>query len=343
MSISFTCDHCGKGFNVDDKFAGKQGRCKQCGSVMQIPANSASRRSETISRDISAPEISPSRRALATASAVRPPVEDVYGFDDPPQSRPGTSMLTEDEPAPPTRARQRAAGASKGSKKPAKPLYPGGPTVGGAFKRVAIGIIAGLVGLIVKTVVIPAFQRGGDPNWSSRSRLESVIKRQLDGTVELTGILRGVTDADSARAASPGANAALRGLTENLRSNKDRKGNQKDIDALKGKYEDQLRRTAQDLFGELARVGLIPGAVDALAIEEAARDLSAVGSTMPGGNPGPDFTPPPPPRLPRITSGFPPGVGPGTGMPPRPGRGRPGFVPGGPPGFTPVGPDDLPN
>ena len=39
--ISFACQQCGKPFTVSDDLAGKTGRCKQCGSVMRIPARQA--------------------------------------------------------------------------------------------------------------------------------------------------------------------------------------------------------------------------------------------------------------------------------------------------------------
>ena len=36
--IGFACEKCGKEFTVTDDKAGKKGRCKQCGSVMEIPS-----------------------------------------------------------------------------------------------------------------------------------------------------------------------------------------------------------------------------------------------------------------------------------------------------------------
>ena len=37
MSITFACGNCGKAFTVDDNFAGKKGKCKQCGQVIVVP------------------------------------------------------------------------------------------------------------------------------------------------------------------------------------------------------------------------------------------------------------------------------------------------------------------
>jgi hypothetical protein len=37
MPIVFTCEQCGRRFQVDDRLQGKRGRCKTCGLVMRIP------------------------------------------------------------------------------------------------------------------------------------------------------------------------------------------------------------------------------------------------------------------------------------------------------------------
>ncbi len=41
MLIVFTCENCGKGFQVDERSQGKRGRCSQCGHVMRIPSTTA--------------------------------------------------------------------------------------------------------------------------------------------------------------------------------------------------------------------------------------------------------------------------------------------------------------
>lgn len=41
MAIVFPCEKCGSRFEVDDRFAGKSGRCKNCGTRMTIPSRSA--------------------------------------------------------------------------------------------------------------------------------------------------------------------------------------------------------------------------------------------------------------------------------------------------------------
>jgi len=41
MSIAFRCGGCQKKYAVDDKFAGKKVRCKQCGQIMAVPGEAA--------------------------------------------------------------------------------------------------------------------------------------------------------------------------------------------------------------------------------------------------------------------------------------------------------------
>ena len=36
--IDFTCNDCGKRFSMADEFAGRKGKCKQCGAVLTVPA-----------------------------------------------------------------------------------------------------------------------------------------------------------------------------------------------------------------------------------------------------------------------------------------------------------------
>jgi hypothetical protein len=38
MKITFTCEHCGHQFAVDESLAGKHGRCKSCGQEMNVPS-----------------------------------------------------------------------------------------------------------------------------------------------------------------------------------------------------------------------------------------------------------------------------------------------------------------
>lgn len=38
MGITFTCSACGKSFTVDERLAGRRGKCKSCGAPFQVPA-----------------------------------------------------------------------------------------------------------------------------------------------------------------------------------------------------------------------------------------------------------------------------------------------------------------
>jgi predicted Zn finger-like uncharacterized protein len=51
MPIVLGCPGCGKRYEVDSALAGKKSRCKQCGEVFQIPAESASESSADRSRE----------------------------------------------------------------------------------------------------------------------------------------------------------------------------------------------------------------------------------------------------------------------------------------------------
>jgi DNA-directed RNA polymerase subunit RPC12/RpoP len=95
MSIHFACGSCGKSFTVDDRFAGKTGRCKDCGSHMQIPGKSPEL---DFLEALPVKRESTPLRAEQPATAVRsrntayddidsPPQAtqtDLYGFDDDP-------------------------------------------------------------------------------------------------------------------------------------------------------------------------------------------------------------------------------------------------------------------
>ena len=328
MSISFACDSCGKAFTVDDKFAGKKGKCKQCGATMQIPGGVPSR-AAPVSRAVDR-EISPSRRAPGLASA---PKADVFGFDDeplPPRSSAPSSRESEvDAPPIPRPKKKKSAGFFGGSKgKSSSSSSSGGNAAVTIIVRVVLGIFGGIGGLVGLALGLPGLRSVLVPGWASHSDIESFIKRQVDMTNELTVILRTVTDVPSATSASPRANGTIKKLEQNLRSNKDRKGNQKDIDAIKQKYANDQRLAVQDFTREVMRVAMIPGAMDALAIQQALMELGAVEQSIPGANAQSGFTPPPMPTampIPRPNFNMPPNTRP-PGMPgPMNGPSRPNF------------------
>jgi hypothetical protein len=318
MSITFACDQCGKPFTLDDKFAGKKGRCKECGAIMQIPAPARSVRA--VDR-----EIAPSRRAPERPA---PAQADVYGFEDeplPPRSTVGVRDEEFDASGPEKMLYPKRPGLYPAPSRPQS--SGGGQATVKIILRVVLGVVGGLAGLVGAAVGIPGLRSLVTPGWSSRSQIEVFIKRQADLTNELTGILRTVTDVPTATEKSSRANATVRKLTENLRSNKDRKGNQKDIDDLKQKYAFQQRQALQDFTGEIQRIAMIPGALDALAIQETLMEQAAIEETIPGINKQAGFNPPsnslenfrapPAPTIQRVQI-------PGTGFNPQPGMNGPG-------------------
>lgn len=69
MAIVFACQSCGSRFELDDRFAGKAGRCKHCGERMTIPSNGAA---EAPGLKL-APAAAPAAQPRATATAGRAP------------------------------------------------------------------------------------------------------------------------------------------------------------------------------------------------------------------------------------------------------------------------------
>lgn len=79
MSISITCDQCGKQYNVTEDLAGKRAKCKQCGAVLVIPSAQPAPDADSPLADLSAlvdaEESSPSApipRPLATVRRSEP-------------------------------------------------------------------------------------------------------------------------------------------------------------------------------------------------------------------------------------------------------------------------------
>jgi len=349
MSISFACPRCGKGFDIDDRFAGKKGRCKQCGAVMPIPAASPPR---AVAVATSAPsrgganrEISPSRRAPVATAAVAssaPPQVDVYGFEDepsPPQTdfAPGTDEEDASPATPPARPKKkRSTGffAPRPKKKQQQAPPDGRSALGSTVGRVVIGIVTGIGGLLVTAYVRPALRNLADPNWASRSAIESFLQNQVACINEVNAVLGTVRDVPSAQAASVRANAAVEKWAENLRVHKDRKGDAKDIEALRIKYHRPQADASLEFRLAVERVAMIAGAWEALAWQGSLESLAAIEATIPAGTNMMGFAPPPirmPPRpimpppmnlrMPDVPPAIPPGLGPRPGFGPRPGMG----------------------
>lgn len=343
MSISFSCPDCGKSFTVDEKFAGKKGRCKQCGGVTQIPEVATSRPSTSrapgalIARDLPSKRTAPARPA-APGSRPRPdldddlfaeapgpksqpsPAEDVFGLDDEPlparSAALGSSGPEGAGPAVAVRTRKKKRVGFFAGSKSKKSSSPGGSPVFVIVLRVALGI----GGFLASTMVIPGVRQMLMPGWITRGGFEAFCKRQIDGVNELTTALRGVQDVAGASAASPKAIAAIRKMKDDLQANKDTKGSKKDIEEVTQRYGPELTRAFQSFMGELQRVAMIEGALGALGIESVMNEWGETINQVTANGPRMNFSPPP-----GIRPTFTPPPMPSMNMPPMPGMPSPGM------------------
>lgn len=311
MSITFACESCGKSFTLDDKFAGKKGKCKQCGALMAIPEATASRAS---SRSVER-ETAPPRRPAAPS---RPPIEDLYGLDEAPSAT-GLPAGVEEvaEALPVSRGFKPRSDRSFNPPKSVKKKKSGGGGGGSTVVKIVVGILFGIgaLGGLGRLML-------GMAGLSSKGQLESILKERVKLHEDLASLLANVNDTDSARSTSPTANEKFRAITANLRKLKATKGLQTDIDALKQQYATAQIQSSQRVVGEMNRISGIPDAREALAVEAALEELGREESAIPGiSQPPPQ--PPFEPKAPFIPPG-PPNAQPG--MPP------PGFNPGPPPG-----------
>lgn len=322
MPITFACGSCGKSFTVDDKFAGKKGKCKQCGAVMQIPEGVASRASAA-PRNV---EVSPSRRPPAPAS---PSVDDLYGLDEPLPSAskqslpPGVEEVESDSPLP-QRLQTRPSGAYAPPKKKKKKSSGGGGGDSVALVvRIALGVILGFgalggVGYVLRSMA----------GVSSRGELEAVLKERVDLNQQLATVLSRVNDVPSARTASPQANQKIRGIAANLRKLKVAKGLKTDLEALKQKYLGLQEQASQQVIQQILRIGEIEGAREALDIEASLKELDieekSIGVPQAQVPQMPNNFPARPQPPPNANPASQPDINPGPGPAPNTNRPRPG-------------------
>jgi hypothetical protein len=76
MSITFTCSSCNRSFTVDDRLAGKRGKCKSCGSLMKIPEPVAAATSGLSVEDLYGLEDAPAIATGGKQASGRGPVGD---------------------------------------------------------------------------------------------------------------------------------------------------------------------------------------------------------------------------------------------------------------------------
>jgi hypothetical protein len=358
MSITFACGHCGKTFTLDDKFAGKKGKCKQCGSTMQIPdaaQPSPNPTAGSVNREISpsrraptqstapAPrqEISPSRRA---PEPTLPPPPDIFGFDDNPRPGPSVVMdLEEDdfetdavEERPLSRGGYYDAPKAKQKKKKKKKSGEEPPAM--LVGRILLGLAIGSAGTFASLGLITQVQKSLIPGLKSKDETEAIIRERIALNQELATLLASIQDVPAAQAASAQVNQKIRAIAANLRKLRTTTSLKSDVNALNRKYEGQMNQATNQLVQEIVKLVQRPLVFAALnmtaSMEELDREEKAAnvpqadvsGIPIPGPN-QPPVTPPNfnPPRQP----GFPNAPN----NPNRGGRGRGGMPRSGPGGF----------
>ena len=304
MSITFACGNCGKSFTIEDKFAGKKGRCKQCGAVMPIPERAAT-------RAVSSPaelDLSPSQRPPTSARISR---ENVYGFGEPPIPArsilpPGIEEVEEKSPVA-RRLKPRSGGLYDPPRKKTK--RPGGGSVVDLVIKIAVAVVLGLVGLSGLGTVLMNMA-----GVSSRNSLESILQERVDLNRQLASVLTRVNDVPTAQATSSKAVGKIRAIAANLRKLKTAKGLKTDLDALKRQYQIPQEQASQQVVQQFVRIAAIAGAWDALDVQPALEDLDREEKSIAGtdqvqisaaANPSPVLSPP------VGNPGPPPGANPG--------------------------------
>ncbi|WP_337173018.1 hypothetical protein, partial [Paludisphaera sp.] len=101
MKIHFSCPFCAKSYSVDETLAGRKGRCKDCGTTMQIPGATATK--PVAPAPAPAPKARPAARPRPAPDPAPMPAHDVsdpYGLADEPAPMPARrDMLADAEEA----------------------------------------------------------------------------------------------------------------------------------------------------------------------------------------------------------------------------------------------------
>jgi hypothetical protein len=128
MAIEFKCPGCGKSYRVDDEFAGRRGKCRQCGAATAVPAAATAaapsngmprkadanqaRSAETVSRPtpVQKPTVKPAfKPAVANPAAPVSPARPVSPNGKPPASTPAVAASSRSVPMAPMHASDSAA------------------------------------------------------------------------------------------------------------------------------------------------------------------------------------------------------------------------------------------
>jgi len=110
MPIGFSCDGCGKSYQVDDSLAGKRVKCKSCAFIMNVPAptrtppprGSASPANRPELKSFGAPE-PPQASAKPRPSPSAPGPSNIYGLDEEVMEEAARPSYDDEFDAPPMR------------------------------------------------------------------------------------------------------------------------------------------------------------------------------------------------------------------------------------------------
>lgn len=290
MTVSFSCEECGKDYQVDDGLAGKRGRCKQCGHTMKIPAAEAvavkSASPAGALKSFGAGAAAPARpaRRPTPAPSKEPESDDPYGLADA-EPEPVAEMLA---PLPPSARRPSKFQAEPSvAEKPKKKKKKGGFFASKSGKdkggsKAAGASIGGVIAVVL--VVLRLAAAGGNFfGLSSQSEIESYVQKDLAAANEMMTVLAPVHDEPTARAATPRLSAILDRIIADARKIQGKKGRMTDINAVKQKYEATQQAAWQRVVSEIQRVGSIPGGADAIrSLQPKFEEMAAIAGQADG-------------------------------------------------------------
>jgi hypothetical protein len=196
MPITVTCAGCGKKFVVAEQYAGKNGKCKNCGAIVTVPQ---------VSDGTSPPQ---ARQAAPAPVPGTPPPARAINFADPQSIRQAPPLSSPivmrkgkkqtDEPVDPSAdPPDLAAIAPKGKSGANVPLPPGDlePEIGSGLRNrtffsanPVLSVVGGLVVLVALAYgVIPSFRGGVNSIFTSTAGYVSSLGNNILGKPRLIG------------------------------------------------------------------------------------------------------------------------------------------------------------
>lgn len=232
--------------------------CSQCGKDYVVSDGLAGK--SAICKACGARMTVPGAAAVAAGDVPAP--ADAYGLDDPPPAAP-----------PPADPMGSPLSASPVPKKFGSPTYtPSKPPRSGG----GIGRFIGLA-VVIGFMVLGAIGRMG---LSSKSEVRAFHQKQFELGEQFVAGLKGIKDVASAKAASGPIRNTLQQMTENLEKNGRKKGRKNDVDSVAAEYKPKNAMLEQQVMAEMMRVAMIPGALDALDINEPLERLSKLETSI---------------------------------------------------------------